>query len=205
MFYENFNGPNYCNSVISNGTLSQQASVTYVYGANGSQIPDQQTAVFPNQLTDPSQFSASNISLVDPHFRIPSILQASLQIEREILRDTVITLGTTWTHGDHQASSSAYDLNLNPPTGTTTYVLYAPGATDTNGCNWTFSRIAESGFESSDRGALQSRIRRTAQCPDQPRHEQLQHTLRAGATATPQRSGLPDCLHAFQEHHVVRL
>ena len=78
-FYENFNGLNYRNSVISNGTLSQQASVTYVYGANGSQIPNQQAAVFPNQITDPSQFSASNISLVDPHFHVPNILQGSLQ------------------------------------------------------------------------------------------------------------------------------
>jgi hypothetical protein len=135
LFYENFNGLNYRNSVISNGTLSQQASVTYVYGANDSQIPDQQTAIFPNQIGDPSQFSASNISLVDPHFRVPNILQGSLQIEREILRDTVITLGTTWTHGVHLASSSAYDLNLNPPTGTTTYVLCAPGATDTSTCS----------------------------------------------------------------------
>ncbi len=134
LFYENFNGLNYRNSVISNGTLSQQASVTDVYGNNGSQIPNQQTAVFQNQITDLSQFSASNISLVDPHFRFPYILQGSLQIEREILRDTVITLGTTWTHGVHLASSSAYDLNLNPPTCTTTYVLCAPGATDTSAC-----------------------------------------------------------------------
>jgi hypothetical protein len=72
VFYENFNGLNYRNSVISNGTFSQQASVTYIYGANGSQIPAQQTAVFPNQITDPSQFTVSNISLVDPHFRVPN-------------------------------------------------------------------------------------------------------------------------------------
>jgi hypothetical protein len=134
MFYENFNGLNYRNSVISNGTPSQQASVTYVYGTNGSQRPNQQTAVFPNQITDPAQFSASNISLVDPNFRFPYILQGSLQIEREVLRETVITVGTTWSHGVHLASSSAYDLNLNPPTGTTTYVLCAPGATDPTGC-----------------------------------------------------------------------
>ena len=134
MFYENFDGLNYRNSVISNGTLSQQASVTYVYGANGSQIPNQQIAIFPNQITDLSQFSASNISLVDPHFRFPYILQGSLQIEREILRDTVVTIGTTWTHGVHLASSSAYDLNLNAPVGATTYVLCAPGATDRSGC-----------------------------------------------------------------------
>ncbi len=56
---------------------------------------------------------------MDPHFRVPNILQGSLQIEREILHDTVITLGTTWTHGVHLASSSAHDLNLNPQTGTT--------------------------------------------------------------------------------------
>jgi hypothetical protein len=134
MFYENFNGLNYRNSLISNGMLSQQASVTYVYGANGSQLPNLQTAVFPNQITDLSQFSASNISLVDPNFRFPYILQGSLQIEREILRDTVITVGTTWAHGVHLASSSAYDLNLNPPTGTTMYVLCTPGAMDTSGC-----------------------------------------------------------------------
>jgi hypothetical protein len=134
LFYENFNGLNYRNSVISNGTLSQQASVTYVYGANSSLIPAQQTAVFPNQIADPSQFSASNISLVDPHFRFPYILQGSLQIEHEIFRDTVVTVGTTWTHGVHLASSTAYDLNLNPPIGTTTYVLCAPEATDTSAC-----------------------------------------------------------------------
>jgi len=134
LFYENFNGLNYRNSVISNGTLSQQASVTYVYGSNGSQAPNQQVAVFPHQITDLSQFSASNISLVDPHFRFPYILQGSLQIEREILHDTVITVGTTWTHGVHLASSSAYDLNLNTPSGTTTYVLCVPGAVDRNAC-----------------------------------------------------------------------
>src|ERR1700730_17205337 len=72
--------------------------------------------------------------MVDPTFRCPYILQGSLQIEREVLRETVITVGTTWTHGVHLASSSAYDLNLNPPSGTTTYILCAPGATDPTGC-----------------------------------------------------------------------
>jgi hypothetical protein len=135
MFYENLNGLNYRNAVISNGLLSQQASVSYNYGDNGSLIPNKQTAVFPHQITDLSQFSASDISLVDPHFRYPYILQGSLQIEREILLDTVVTIGTTWTHGVHLISSSAYDLNQNPPTGTTTYVLCSSGATDASGCH----------------------------------------------------------------------
>ncbi|MBZ5663577.1 MAG: TonB-dependent receptor [Acidobacteriia bacterium] len=119
MFYENFNGLNYRNAVVSNGLLSQQASVSLDYDPNLA--PNQQQAVFPNQISDPSLFSAPDISLVDPHFHFPYILQGSLQIEREVLRDTVVTIGTTWTHGVHLIASSAYDLNLNRPTGTTTY------------------------------------------------------------------------------------
>jgi hypothetical protein len=131
-FYENLNGLNYRNAVVSNGLLSQQASVSLAY--DSSLAPDQQIAGFPNQITDLSQFSASDISLVDPHFRFPYILQSSLQIEREVLRDTVITAGTTWTHGVHLISSSAYDLNLNPPTGTTTYTVCPAGTTNVSEC-----------------------------------------------------------------------
>ena len=69
MFYENLNGLNYRNAVVSNGLLSQQASVSLGY--DSSLAPDQQIAVFPHQISDFSQFSASDISLVDPHFRFP--------------------------------------------------------------------------------------------------------------------------------------
>ena len=132
VFYENLNGLNYRNAVVSNGLLSQQASVLLNY--DRTLAPNQQVAVFPKQITDASQFSASAISLVDPHFRFPYVLQGSLQIEREILRDTVVTVGTTWTHGVHLIASSAYDLNLNPPEGTTTYTLCSAGATEASGC-----------------------------------------------------------------------
>jgi hypothetical protein len=132
MFYENLNGLNYRNAVVSNGLLSQQASVSLGYNTNLP--PDQQIAVFPQQITDLSQFSASDISLVDSHFRFPYILQGSLQIEREILPETVITVGTTWTHGVHLISSSAFDLNLNPPTGTSTYTLCPAGVTNVSQC-----------------------------------------------------------------------
>jgi Carboxypeptidase regulatory-like domain/TonB dependent receptor len=132
MFYENLNGLNYRNAVVSNGLLSQQASVSLDY--DPSLAPNQQIAVFPSQITDPSQFSAPDISLVDPHFHFPYILQGSLQIEREVLRDTVVTVGTTWTHGVHLIASSAYDLNLNRPTGTTTYTLCSSGAAEPDAC-----------------------------------------------------------------------
>jgi len=124
-FYENLNGLNYRNSVVSNGLLSQQASVSLAY--DPTLAPNQQVAVFPHQVSDPSLFSEPDISLVAPNFKFAYILQGSLQVEREILPDTVVTIGTTWTHGVNLESSSAYDLNLNPPTGTTTYILCPSG------------------------------------------------------------------------------
>lgn len=132
LFYENFNGLNYRNSVISNGLLSQQASVSLNY--DPTLAPNQQPAVFPNQISNPSLFSAPDISLVSPDFRFPYVLQGSLQIEREILPETVLTVGTTWTHGVHLIASSAYDMNLNPPRGTTTYIQCAPAAADPTQC-----------------------------------------------------------------------
>jgi hypothetical protein len=133
MFYENLNGLNYRNAVVSNGLLSQQASALVNYAS--SLAPNQQSVVFPKQISDTSQFSAPNISLVDPHFRFPYILQGSLQVEREITADTVVTIGTTWTHGVHLIASSAYDMNLTPSTGSTTYILCPAGAPQGSDCN----------------------------------------------------------------------
>src|SRR5208282_2244192 len=110
-FYTNMNGLNYRNAVISNGLASQQteASASYSSGPPNEQVP-----TFPNILPANSPlFSASeDISLISPQFRAPYILQASLQIEREISENTTLTLGTMWNHGVHLLSGSAYDLNL---------------------------------------------------------------------------------------------
>jgi hypothetical protein len=132
LFYENLNGLNYRNSVVSNGLLTQQASANVQYDASLS--PNEQVTTFPNQISDPSLFSAPDISLVDPHFRFPYILHGSLQIEREVLPDTVVTIGTTWTHGVHLIASSAYDMNLVPPSGQTSYVLCPQGAEEVDDC-----------------------------------------------------------------------
>ena len=129
-FYTNMNGLNYRNAVVSNGLASQQSSVNTSY-TTGS--PDQQVPTFPNILPANSPlFGASpDISLVSPQFRVPYILQASLQIEREISENTTLTIGTMWNHGVHLLSGSAYDLNLNPLQGTTTYVVCPPGTVTT--------------------------------------------------------------------------
>jgi hypothetical protein len=126
-FYTNMNGLNYRNAVISNGLASQQSSASASYNAGP---PNQQAPTFPNILPANSPlFQAPDISLISPQFRVPYILQSSLQIEREIADNTTLSLGTMWNHGVHILSGSAYDLNLNPLQGTTTYIVCPPGLT----------------------------------------------------------------------------
>jgi Carboxypeptidase regulatory-like domain len=127
-FYTTMNGLNYRNAVISNGLASQLSSVNVSYTAGA---PNQQVPTFPNILPANSPlFQASpDISLVSPQFQVPYILQSSLQIEREIFRNTTLTVGTMWTHGVHLLSGSAYDLNLNPLQGTTTYIVCSNNTT----------------------------------------------------------------------------
>jgi hypothetical protein len=126
-FYTNMNGLNYRNAVVSNGLPSQQSSVNFSYTGGP---PNAQVPTFPTILPANSPlFQASpDISLFSPHFKAPDILQGSLQIEREILPDTTVTIGTMWNHGLHILSGSAYDLNLNPLQGTTSYVVCPPSA-----------------------------------------------------------------------------
>ena len=111
--------------MISNGLSSQQSSVSAQY--NGG-APNQQAPTFPNILPSNSPlFQASpDISLISPQFRVPYILQSSLQIEREIAENTTLSLGTMWNHGVHLFSGSAYDLNLMPLTGATNYIVCPP-------------------------------------------------------------------------------
>ncbi len=127
-FYSNMNGLNYRNAVVSNGLSSQQSSVNASYTSGP---PNQQLPTFPTILPGNSPlFQASpDISLVSPQFRAPYILQGSLQIEREILPETTLTVGTMWNHGVHLLSGSAYDLNLMPLQGATTYIQCPPSAT----------------------------------------------------------------------------
>jgi len=130
MFYTNMNGLNYRNAVISNGLASQQSEVSSSYSASLG-YPNQQVPTFPGILPASSPlFAASeDISLVSPQFRVPYIGQVSLQIEREIFENTTLTVGTMWNHGVHIIAGSAYDANLKPLVGTTTYTVCPSGTT----------------------------------------------------------------------------
>jgi len=127
-FYSNMNGLNYRNAVVSNGLASQQSSVSVNYGSGA---PNQQAPTFPSILPGSSPFfsASEDISMVAPNFRVPYVLEASLQIEREIFENTTLSVGTMWNRGVHLLSGSAYDANLNPLQGTTAYIVCPPGTT----------------------------------------------------------------------------
>src|SRR5208282_210539 len=122
LFYTNMNGLNYRNAVVSNGLPSQQVEANASYSSGA---PSQQTPTFPNILAanNPLFAASTDISLVSPQFRVPYIEQASFQIEQEIAENTTLTLGTMWNHGVHIISGTAYDANLEPLQGTTTYIF----------------------------------------------------------------------------------
>jgi len=160
------NGLNYRNAVISNGLASQQSEVSTSYSPTTG-FPNQQLPTFPEILPANSPlFAASqDISLVSPQFRVPYILQGSLQIEREISENTTLSIGTMWNHGVHILSGSAYDANLQPLQGTTTYIVCPPNAPTPSSCNgptYTLpnmdSGLLTDGLISSNLGQIQELI-----------------------------------------------
>jgi hypothetical protein len=132
IFREVFNAINYENSVTANGLRTASTFIGYNQGG----APSAQSPAFPNTVPTnaPVFSSSSNLSIVSPGFKTPYIQEASLEIQRELLPNTTLAVGTMWTHGTHLIASSAYDLNLCPPegvsgssvclpVGTTTYTL----------------------------------------------------------------------------------
>jgi len=129
LFYELLNGVNYENSVVTNGAPTYRTSTLVFFDPT---LPaNQQSPTFPNTLSNPALFTpSSQISLMHPDFRTPYVMAASLEIQQQLGANTTLSLGTMWTHGVHLISSTAYDLNLKPPTGTATYVVCPPGTTN---------------------------------------------------------------------------
>ena len=122
LYYEIFVGGNYQNSTQTDGVSQTSLSLL---DFSSSTIPDQQPVVFPNKLaSNDSRFSgASNITAISANYKTPSVVNASLQVDQEVAPHTVLTVGSLWSHGMHLTSSTAYDLNLLQPVGTTTFVL----------------------------------------------------------------------------------
>ncbi len=122
LYYEIFVGGNYQNSTQANGVSQSQVTLTDFSTAT---IPTTQTPSFPAALPPnyPGFAGATNIVTIASNYKTPSVINSSLQIDQEVASHTILTIGTLWSHGMHLTSSTAYDLNLKPPTGTTTYLL----------------------------------------------------------------------------------
>jgi len=129
LYYGLLAAVNYQNSTQANGVASQQASLQLVDIGNANSIPTQQALVFPNALPlNDSRFAAgTNIAVIAPGFKPPSVTNASFQIEEQIASRTKVVAGTMWTHGVHLTASTAYDMNLMPLAGQTTYIVCPSG------------------------------------------------------------------------------
>ena len=146
LYYEIFVGGNYQNSTQTDGI--SQTSLTLTDFATTT-VPTAQAVVFPGKLAsdDPRFSGASNIVAISSNYKTPSVVNASLQIDQEIAAHTILTVGSLWSHGMHLTSSTAYDLNLERPTGTTTYVL--PNGTTSVQPNLDTSLLKEGAISSS--------------------------------------------------------
>ncbi len=122
LYYEIFVGGNYQNSTQQNGVSQTQAEL---FDFSPATVASTQSPSFPAALPSSNANFASggNIVAVASNYKTPSVVNASLQVDQEIAKGTILTVGSLWSHGMHLTSSTAYDQNLTPPTGTTTYIL----------------------------------------------------------------------------------
>ena len=126
LYYEIFVGGNYQNSTQQNGVAQTGAEL---FDFSTTTVAANQTPAYANALpgTSTSFAGGGNIVTIAPNFKTPSVVNSSLQIDQQIAKGTILTIGTLWSHGMHLTASSAYDENLKPPTGTTTFILPGGG------------------------------------------------------------------------------
>ncbi|HLM57308.1 MAG TPA: TonB-dependent receptor [Pyrinomonadaceae bacterium] len=110
-------------AIVNSGAPGSQIAVTNISptttltSATGANIP---TPVFPNTLTGVPARS-TNIVVLSPDFQNPKIHQADFILERQIARNTVVSLSYLYSGG---RNLPAYvDLNLPLPTATRTYTV----------------------------------------------------------------------------------
>ena len=132
LYYEIFVGGNYQNSTQQNGISQTQLQLV---DFNPATIAATQSPTYPTALpaSNANFTTGGNIVTIASNYKTPSVINSSLQVDQEITKGTILTVGSLWSHGMHLTSSTAYDENLKPPTGTTTYLL--PGGGSVTGPN----------------------------------------------------------------------
>jgi len=114
---------------IINSTIYNALTNT---GVQGGQFSFFFTPTTPNapslpQLltTQPTSTSALNITFFDQHFQSPSVQQTDLTLEREIARNTVVSVSYLGSFG--RSLPDFVDVNTGAPTSTITYTVGAGG------------------------------------------------------------------------------
>jgi hypothetical protein len=117
MFYNRYITSAFLNLFENNGLYQPNYSLN---GSNATQLAG--GPVFPNILTaPPSVAGTASVQFADPSYRNSYSEQAEAAIERQIAKDTSLTVSYVWSRALHIVS--AYDVNAAPATQTATYSI----------------------------------------------------------------------------------
>jgi hypothetical protein len=114
---------------IINSTIYNALTNTGVQGGQFSYFLTATSAGAPSLpqvlSTQPTSSSALNISFFDPHFQAPSVQQTDLTVEREIARNTIVSVSYLGSFG--RSLPDFVDTNAGAPTATINYTVAAGG------------------------------------------------------------------------------
>mgnify|MGYP001262311141 CR=1 FL=1 len=92
---------------VTNGTIGQDTSTTQGLRAQNWVAPT--PTATPQVLTTPPAYSANSLTISDPHMQTPTVAQWGLSVQRELLKNTVLTVSYIGNHGTHLYGG--YDSN----------------------------------------------------------------------------------------------
>ena len=92
---------------VTNGTVGQDTSTTQGLRAQNWVAPT--PTATPQVLTTPPAYSANSLTISDPHMQTPTVAQWGLSVQRELLKNTVLTVSYIGNHGTHLYGG--YDSN----------------------------------------------------------------------------------------------
>ena len=131
LFFNRYNSSTVENAFLTNGIYQQSFSLSTaaLIAAGGP--------VFPNALASPSGVAGTPvISFLDKNWRNPYSQQATLAVERQLAKDTSLTVSYVWSLGLHLLQSR--DTNVSPVTNSADCSASAAALIATSGCFYTY-------------------------------------------------------------------
>lgn len=132
MFYGRVPSSTIANLYLSNGLYQPQYSLSSSGSTGAAQVAA--GPVFPFSLpTAPNVNGSASIAIAEPDFRNTYSQQASIAIERELAKNTTLTVSGVWSRGLHIISGR--DTNVADPTSSYTYTILDTAGNQTG--SWT--------------------------------------------------------------------